>query len=572
VALAVCGWLACVLTLEIRNPRLVPSWHGFLHTAITNRFPTSRLIPENPFFAGEPLPYYWAFHRIAAVVSSAFGLDPLSSLRLLTLVGLVLLVVTAALIGRRVFRSTAAGLMIGVLALVGSNPLGPAIAAARRVTQDVTLFEQESGAPNVETTFSSNEAADRLMSRNLLGRMYFSTDWRHGQNIVWFFDISSRGLALGTVMLLVWLTLTSGPGWGRFLSTMLTTALLAALNPIVGLAVAGFLGMALLGVNLASRVKQTPTVISTVAALATGVVLATPTFYHLFTHGGGGATLTRTDILGTRILNLGINFLILLPLALLATRMNLGRWTLSIRAITLTGLSLLLVMIIVHLEEGNEHNLTNAAQVLLAAPAVAWLVLRRDGTPRPNAAKRCALVAALFVPVTAGTWLAFDGRPALPFKTNGGELVREPSDSPLARLYDWITRQTPKDAVFVIDPDHPVKMSGNVSELPAFTGRTLFIDYPSYLTTPYPDTERRNLLARRLVAGEVPSSEDEAYLWRVRRTRRPVNAGPRPMYVVTYRADSPGVLDSLAATYGAPVFRSSFVAVFPIPQRSVLPR
>ena len=64
------------------------------------------------------------------------GMDPLSALRLLALLGLVLLVVTAALLGRRLYGTTGAGIMIGTLALVGLNPLGPGIAAARRDTTD----------------------------------------------------------------------------------------------------------------------------------------------------------------------------------------------------------------------------------------------------------------------------------------------------------------------------------------------------------------------------------------------------------------------------------------------------
>jgi hypothetical protein len=103
--LAIAGWLGYILSLEILNPRLVPSWHGFLHTAITRRFPAPGLIPENPFFAGEPLKYYWFFHWMGAGVSRALGVDPLTALRLLVLLGLVLLTLAAGLIGRRLYRS-----------------------------------------------------------------------------------------------------------------------------------------------------------------------------------------------------------------------------------------------------------------------------------------------------------------------------------------------------------------------------------------------------------------------------------------------------------------------------------
>jgi hypothetical protein len=564
IALGVAGWLGYVLSLEFRNPRLVPSWHGFLHTAIANRFPSPGLIPENPFFAGEPLPYYWAYHRIAATVAHWFGLDPLTALRLLTLAGLVLLVVTAVMIGWRVFRSAEAGLLIGLLALAGLNPAGPALATARHVSTGVTLFEQEPGAPAVETVFTSNETADSLMSRNLLGRMYFSTDWRHGENIVWFFDISSRGLALAMVLLLVGLTLRERRTAGSLLASALTAAVLTALNPIVGLAVSVFLGLSLL--LLGRRIA-----FSAVAALAIGVLLATPTFYHLFVHGGGGSSINAPGLIGLKLVNMGINFIVLLPLALLAFRLQLGSLTTPLRGVALTGILLLLVMVTVHLEEGNEHNLTNAAQVMLAVPAVAALVLHRSGSPRGNARRVLLLIALIFVPVTVATWVAFDKRPALPFRAEGGELVRTPPGEPLPQLYHWITRETPRNAIFVTDPAKPVKMSGNVSELPAFTGRTLFLDHPSYLTTPYPDAHRRQSIARQLVDGGASSGEDMAYLGRVRHTYASSGASPRPLYIVSYAADDAGVLNRLAATNGAPLFQAGFVAVFQVPEHAVLP-
>ena len=564
IAIGVVAWLGYVLSLELRNPRLIPSWHGFLHTAIANRFPAGGLIPENPFFAGEPLPYYWAFHRIGGTAAGWVGLDPLSALRLLTLAGLVLLVITGVMIGWKLFRSAEAGLLIGVLALVGLNPAGPGLAIARHLTGDVALLEQETGAPAVETVFTSNETADQLMSHNLLGRMYFSTDWRHGENIVWFFDISSRGLALALVLVLVGLTIRERSTTGSLLASALTTALLTAMNPIMGLAVAAFLGFSLL--ILGRRLA-----LSSVAALAAGVLVAAPTFYHLFVHGGGGASINSPGLIGLKLVNMGINFIVLLPLALLALGIRLGPRTTALRAIVMTGVLLILVMVTVHLEEGNEHNLTNAAQVLLAVPAVAVLVLHRDGSMRVNARRRLFLASLIFVPVALGTWLAFDGRPALPFRIESGELLRDPASDPLPRLYHWVKQETPRNAIFITDPDQVVKMSGNVSELPAFTGRTLFLDHPSYLTTPYPDAARRQLIARVMADGSASNSEDAAYLWRVRRTYPSSGASPRPLYLITYKADDPVLLAKLEAANGAPRFQQGFVAVFQVPERSVLP-
>ena len=95
-------------------------------------------------------------------------------------------------------------------------------------------------------------------------------------------------------------------------------------------------------------------------------------------------------------------------------------------------------------------------------------------------------------------------------------------------------------------------MSGNVSEFPAFTGRTLFVDQASYLTTPHKDFQRRTEIAARLSQGVPASPADVAYLESQR----------RPMYVLSYAADKPQVMNQLNRLYGAPVFQNTFVAVF----------
>lgn len=554
VLLAVLGWLGYVLSLEIRNPRLVASWHGFLHTAIANRYPGPSWTPENPFFAGEPLRYYWVFHRMGSGLAHAVGVDPLTGLRLLALAGLVLLVVAAALLGRRMFGSTGAGIMIGTLALIGLNPLGPGIAAARHLGKHATLFEQELGGRPVETVFVSNEQADQLMSRRLLPMMYYSTDWRQGQNVVWFFDISSRGLALGVLMALLAVLLRPAMRWHHLAGIALLTALLAALNPIVGLAVAGGFGFSYTLMHWKLRPPETGRVSEfpwVVLALAAGVFIAAPTFMQLFTQGGGMTTINPPLVIVNKLVNMAMNFIVIIPLVWIALRSSLGSRTVSLRAVAITGALLLIAVALVHLEEGNEHNLTNAALVVLAVPAVAALVLERSGEPRPErlGRRRMWVTGLLFVPVTVGTWLAFDGRPALPFAASGGRLERVPATDPVAALYQWIGQETAPEAVFIVDPSRPVKMSGNVSELPAFTGRTLFTDQPSYLTTVYPDATLRAALSGRLIEGEAATAEERSYLMRL----------GRPLYIVSYRADQAA---KLTARYGAPAFQRDFISVY----------
>src|SRR3954466_4798093 len=72
-ALGIC--LCAIGWLYYGNTRLWGSWHGFVHAGIASRFSDAAFPPENPFFAGERLPYYWAYHFVGYWLSRASRLD-----------------------------------------------------------------------------------------------------------------------------------------------------------------------------------------------------------------------------------------------------------------------------------------------------------------------------------------------------------------------------------------------------------------------------------------------------------------------------------------------------------------
>jgi hypothetical protein len=211
-------------------------------------------------------------------------------------------------------------------------------------------------------------------------------------------------------------------------------------------------------------------------------------------------------------------------------------------------LGFLTAAVFVVLEDGNQHNLANAAQVLLAVPAVAWLPGQASSEKRRFPV---LLVWLIFLPGALFTLSAYVGRPPIPLTFADGAFRRTPADSPLNHLYDWVRNNTPGSAIFVIDPTDPVKMSGNASELPAFTGRTLFTDQPSYLT-PFADAGYRLQLATRATHGEQLSAADRAYLERFART----------VFLVSHHADRADLRARLDAEFGSPVFSDRWVAVY----------
>ncbi len=544
-----------VAVAMLSSSRTLVSWHGFVHAGIAERVAGGSLPPENPFFAGEPLPYYWVHQALAAALAGALSVDTLHALALLTLASLAVLTYSALQLGARHFGSVGAGLLIGWLALAGLNPAGPAIAAAKAVKLGVPLLEF---APEpVETVFVSNESADLFMTHPLLGALHLGADWRRGQNLPWFLDNSSRGPALALLVPLMALVLGRPSRW-MLLASGALGALVAALNPLVGLGGAGALFGGAGAVGLAARAhlpalrvvpapRPRDTGLLAAGAALLGALLAAPSYLQLFAGAGSEpATLSLGDAFLRKAASIAASFCVLAPLACYGALRAPDRLRAKLLAIALGGLALAAAVPPLGLAEGNEHNLANVAGVLLAVPALGFAAER--GLSRIAA----ALLLLAFLPITLGTLASFAGRPPLPIAMRGGVLVRLPPEEPLAELYAWIRRETPRAAVFVVDPAHPVKMATNVSELPAFTGRALYVDQPSYLTTPHASFRERTLRAAAITSGAVPSQTDRAAF-----------AGlARPVYLLSHAGDDERLADQLTRSYGPPRFAAGFVAVY----------
>ena len=88
--------------------------------------------------------------------------------------------------------------------------------------------------------------------------------------------------------------------------------------------------------------------------------------------------------------------------------------------------------------------------------------------------------------------------------------------------------------------------------LRAFAQRALWVDQPSYMTTPYPSFQRRFDLAVAATRGDVLTPGGAAELLRLQ----------RPLFVVSYQARDRQLGSRLEARYGPPVFAADFVAVY----------
>jgi hypothetical protein len=543
--------VALIGAVQFSNPRTLVAWHGFLHTAIANRFSDQFHIPENPFFAGEPVAYYWFYHYVAHSIGRVFHLHPLHSFQIITLSSLFILWMSSAAIGSRYLGSVKTGLLVGFLGLAGVNPLGPVIAVAKHIVLGQELFNAPR-VPAVETVFVSEQVSGTLMTQPLLGALYITADWRRGQNIAWYLDNSSRGTALALLFPLLLAYIGARPSLMRCLSVGGTAALVTAFSPLVGVAAIGSIFAATVLVAVIAFMKpgflvpnRLRSSLFLAVAAVLGMLLTSFTYYHLFLVGSSGGTVPPFGVVIGKAIALAVNVVVLLPLAIWGCLRSTEDLKGPCWILVIAACALLFAVPLVSLADDTEHNLANTAYCLLAFPAVAWMPAK--GVSR----KTYACLVGLFIPTTLGTIISYLDRPPLPIAFQGAILHRMSGD-PLERLYQWTRSSTPADAVFVADPSRPVKMSGNVSEFPAFTGRTLFVDEPTYLTTPYGDFARRAEMATRLSQGIAQMTSDSAYLTHMR----------RPVYLLSYDADQSELKSELKRLYGPPVFQEAFVAVF----------
>ncbi len=562
VLLAASGWVLIIIWLNADNSRLLPAWHGFLHTGIATRFPSDTIPPENPFFAGEKLSYYWFYQFLGYLVSQTLHTDILHSFQFIALFSIAMFVIFAGWIGRTLFRSNWAGLLISYFALVGVNPLGPLIAIGKYIIKGTPLINNSFSPIDIETIFASNRVADNLMTQPLLSALYLYSNWHYGQNIVWFLEISSNNAALSLLMVLIFLFINYKPTISRGTVIAIVSALMVALNPIIGIAAIGSLTgvfSTLLFMKVTknkwceSLLGKHPSISLPFFCIA-GIILASPTFYHILFSNKGTLTFSTPHYALQKFTLLAVNFFVLIMFAIIGLKKNSSEG--RIMCISVAGLLLLIAVPIIILWPHNEHYFTNVAQCFLAIPAVAGVVhlSNRWSINSPKKYLLTLFLIFLFLPTTMCTFFSFSNRSGIPITFYDQSLHRLPANGPLENLYVWIRNKTPTDAIFVCDPNESLKMSGNVAELPAFTFRTLFIDHPTYMTQSYKDASIRTQIATKIANGHSLTQEHKNYLSRLQ----------RPFFLVTYHANRQELLSGLIKNNGKPIFYNDFIAVFRI--------
>ena len=531
-------WTA-IVALHRESLSTLVSAHGLLHTAVARGFERSWTIarPEDPFFAGERLPYYWFYHYVAGRFSAIAGVHPLIAFEALGLLAVALVWFSGAMLGRRLGWGPMPSVAIGLFALAGANALGSLILVSKLAAGKP--WPSDDGA----YLWGLTHPVMGMIRWNDPGALY-------GPLVNFFLNNSSRALALALVLAM----LVALRGYletrraGSWCGLLVAAAAATAFSPIIGLVAAGGLSAALAGGWLTGLLRPTAgdgewrreAVWRAAAALALGCVVPFPTYYHLFGRSDQPEIIVafRPDLVATIVTSIAP----MIALALFTLRRSRQRRFLGL---VIAAAALLLVgNTFLQIPGANESDLFHVAAVLLAAPAAGALFELRAFAPAVRRSVAAAFLAAMASTTGIVLW-AYWERPAIPLRLEGAELRRTPDGSPVAKLYAWIIASTPTDAVFITDPQAVASAPvGNTPEFPALTGRALFVGQgPEYLVNPFADAGRRRRIAATLVSGGALDPGDRAY----------VDALRRPVFIVMEHATDSAV-QALGSRYGAPRF------------------
>lgn len=547
---------APMLWLHRDSIRNLISFHGTLHAALGQRFFDGSVPPENPFFAGKSVRYYWFYHAVGYLVARMGNVSVVYAFEFIAVVSVAAVAIGAVALGRRAYGAASVGAVMFLLVMAGANPLGWLILLAK-IARDGTRI--------------MSGPADAVVSP-MLQQVQFD-DHRFGPNFTFFMHMTSRAASIALLVLALWLLWEWMRG-GRKLAMVLlppTVALMVAMSPVLGLAAVAALALSLVALHVwehgggrwfAGAIAP-PRMIYGAALLVLGAVLALPTMLTILSQKSN-VPMTRIDPTRLKLCGIiAVNGFPVLVLAVLGMRAGGGAArgfarVLVFAGVILFGWSAVLAMpgtIPPHGVIGNEHNLFNAAIVLLAVPASGWIV--GNAVPgahaRSKARKRRALwMTALFVPTPLLILTAYTGRANVPVRCAPDRLVWTRADDPVARLYEWVLDHTARNAVFVTDPDAKPDRLCNVSDFPAFTNRSLWTDFSTYMTEAYPEEAFRLYGSRALARGEAASEE----------VQQSLKALGRPIYILTYQADDAELIACLKNLHDAAVFDAPPIAVF----------
>lgn len=487
ILVAISGWML------MTSPNLRLSSHGLLHSSIAYQVIDSGLPPQNPFFAGETLIYYWIYHLIAAGLSLGSGLSPLFAFAFLDLLAIAAVVPLLFLTGRALGLKKGVSLLGGLIGLLALNPLGPIFFLIQE--HSVTLDHIRAGA----------------VPTSLLHYQALGFDFRLASPLSKFWNVSSfpSGVSLFLFGFYVAVVVFESR-LQRFVLLLITFCGLMLINPLVGLCFGLPMGAASL-VGLVNANTRKENVINLGAmAVGGGISLVYLLSITSLAEGEGSSFASIRP-------NLPALMGILLAAGPVCIFAGAGAIMMAckktatgepardetsgekeaeektdnanrIRAIQLATACLVLIAmaLLLSLPMENEYKIIRLLIFpagVLAGPA-ASLFLQRLRLPKAVAA---LLVVAAIVPnsVIAVVIYANAMEAQVPLDDKRLQLSVTSDDSEKQAAYAFLRERTPEDAIVVVDAkDHESAMGGKMQgdEVPALARRVLYAGHRFYLT------------------------------------------------------------------------------------------
>lgn len=539
---AICIWPA------VTSNRVRASVHGMLHASILYSAIEHGVPPENPFFAGEPLRYYWMFHVGTAATGALGDVDPTVAFAIGNAAALLAFTLLLARLGADAFRSRRAAALAVLFGFLALNPLG-----------GFRFLERADGHRPAASLSELARGRDPILYIQALS---IDDEDRITATFTKFMNVSSFPQALALLaaswILIVALARRPSASTAALLATSVAGGL--ALSPITGASagLASGVAAALLFVRRARdpSLRTRPLLIA--GALLAGLALALPLV--LLSAGNSENTIgvdpTAEKVTRT-LLTLGPILALALP-ALFWLRRGTSPESGDRDAHAQLWANAILLMalgIVLHFAVRSEYKLVRMASPLLGVLAAGAVVLVGARLRIVAFSILAALLIAPFVPTNAIAWNAYrwHARAELPFTSVDGRIVLDVGAHPIADAYEWLRTKTPENAIVLahpmnVDHAHPERGRAHFAgmlhgdEIPVLAHRPVFADNSYYMTDYEPDLPARHQLIGNLYRGKAPSQADIELLSELR----------RPVYFLVRAED----LDANRAAFAAKASRA----------------
>jgi len=484
---------AALALAHLMSPALTARSDGSFHAGVV--WAAARALPpQDPYFAGLALRYFWGLHAWAAGwVALAPGLGAYAPLVATSALAAVAALLAVGALTRALGGSPRVRLLAQALALAGSAPFAWLVLVARAASGDVR--------GDAEWTRALGHGADAALRALDPGLLHPSLVLALDKFVVLTpFAWALAGAAVLALALLRGLADDGEPNGRAGLGLALVVAAVVFVHPAAGLALAA---AALAGAAWAARgMPRSRRALGGIAlSLAAGVAAMTPYLRSLATGGeaAGVAWGWTTDARGL-VSSLYAGAFLLVPLC----------WRRAREAAAEPGRSLIVGMLValivpacaLHVAGENESKFLNLAFVLASAPAaLAWARAGRARARRPALA---AVLALGIAPTLAVMVWAYAHESAAS--------ADAPSCPPRA-IVAAVRDRVPADAVLVDATQDTTR--GAAPGLPAETGRALLWS-GGFLARKWGYAEAplrlRRAAAEALARGQWPAADDGGWL------------------------------------------------------------